>query len=249
MNTTQLKMFLHISQCPKPLNPLRTTCESKTFSFFLLVKSRNQSSFFVQLWNRRNFSISKYFFKSFTHMIPISLLYHNDTNYYIIFSFWILQQTCWCPKVTWPCPFSIHFLQSFRGWLSCEALAEEGWMEFPSPAARLLSKIICRVMQGTPVPPDPSELPHLERMCCSAISACSGTRGSCQQPWWYLLVPLTGSALHRMKPPEMELHKDTIYHKLLASKTESRISETSVLLIWEYFENVGDSAGSRTSRS
>lgn len=183
-------------------------------------------------------------------MTPIPLIwYHHDINYYIIFSLWILQQPCWCPKDICSCPFSTHFHQSFRGWLSCEALAEEGWIELPSPAARLSSKMICRVMQGTPVPVDPSELPHPERMCCSVIPACSAPWGSSQQLWWYLLDPLTGSALHRVKPLQMELHKDTIYWKLLASKTESRSSETSVLLVWQYFENLENSAGSRTSGS
>jgi len=45
MNTLWLKTFVHISQCPKPLNPLRNICECKAFFFFLLGNSRNQSPF------------------------------------------------------------------------------------------------------------------------------------------------------------------------------------------------------------
>lgn len=84
MNTTQLKMFLHISQCPKPLNPLRTTCESKTFSFFLLVSSRNQSpslcscgteDILVFLNTSSKVSLTWYQYHYYIIMIPTIILF------------------------------------------------------------------------------------------------------------------------------------------------------------------------------
>lgn len=76
-NIIWLKTFVHISQCPKPLNPLRNISECKAFFFLLLGNSRNQSPFLCSHGTKEVFVFLNTSSK-------VSLMWYQLLNYFVL---------------------------------------------------------------------------------------------------------------------------------------------------------------------
>lgn len=118
--------------------------------------------------NKRRFCFSTYFSESFTNVIPTMNL---------LCPYGLLCSPVGVLKVSEVTPFPSSSSCASVGdpWLQNSGGSRSGVQH--GAAVQAVSR---GVTQGTPFPPDLSRLPHLERICCSMISAQSETRITCQ---------------------------------------------------------------------